>query len=74
MLSIENSNPSIGMTRLFWCHMCKQEFTRIVLTNIESKCVNCSSNFCEEINSENITDHPSHFTPFDINQSKFLTS
>jgi len=67
---IETSN--IGITKLYWCHICKQEFTRIVFKFIESKCVNCNSTFCEEINRENISDHPSRFTPFDINQCKLI--
>jgi len=70
MITIENSN--IGVTKLYWCHICKQEFTRITFKIIESKCINCNSTFCEEISQENRNDHPSRFTPFDINQSNLI--
>ncbi len=68
---IETQNLNSCITKSYWCHICKQEFTRIVMKNIESKCINCNSTFCEEIEAENNNDHPSNFRPFNINQSNY---
>jgi len=70
MNSIETINQRNCFTRSYWCHICKQEFTRIVMQYIEIKCVNCNSTFCEELNIENANDHPSNFRAFNINHSK----
>lgn len=70
MNTLDNINQSVCVTKTYFCHICRQEFTRIVMKNIENKCVNCHSTFCEELSTENRDDHPSNFRPFNINQSK----
>ena len=72
MNSIETTTHNICLTKSFWCHICKQEFTRIVMQSVNTKCVNCNSPFCEEINAQSINDHPSTFRPFNINQCKII--
>ena len=51
-------------TRTYWCHICKREFTKIFIENVEVQCINCRNNFCEEITSET-SDHPSTFEPYE---------
>jgi hypothetical protein len=51
-------------TRTYWCHICKREFNKIFIENVEVQCINCHNNFCEEITSES-SDHPSTFEPYE---------
>lgn len=65
------SNTSLGYststTKKYWCHICKKEFSKIYIENIEIQCSFCGGTFCEELDQEDNTseNHPSHFRPFD---------
>lgn len=52
----------------YWCHLCKRDFSKIYIQNIEVQCSLCGGTFCEELeeneNNSN-SNHPSHFLPFD---------
>lgn len=52
-------------TKSYWCHLCKKEFNKIFIENIDIQCRFCSNNFCEEINlTEDLEQHPSTFIPY----------
>ncbi len=64
-------------TKSYWCHLCKKEFNKIFIENIDIQCRFCGNNFCEEINQiENIEQHPSTFIPYEssTNQNQNTTS
>jgi hypothetical protein len=56
-----------GVTKSFWCHICKKEFNKLYLDYSDIHCINCNSNFCEEILINNETDehHPCNFQPYE---------
>lgn len=69
-----NSTLDLGyttsFTKQYWCHICKKEFSKIFIDNVEVQCRFCGHNFCEEItdvNSSN-SEHPSHFEPYESNR------
>ena len=64
---------STSVTRTYWCHICKREFNKIFIENVEVQCRSCGSNFCEEISAESTNDHPSNFEPYE-SQSNRTTS
>lgn len=53
-----------GSTQKYWCHLCKIEFSKLKLENKEIQCNSCGKFFCEEINSQNVVNHPSRYVPF----------
>lgn len=59
---------STSMTKTYWCHLCKKEFSRIFIENVEVQCRFCGNNFCEEI-TQNNEDHPCNFQPFEQRSS-----
>ena len=58
---------STSITKTYWCHICKREFSKIFIENVEVQCRSCGNNFCEEITTE-ISDHPSNFEPYESNR------
>jgi E3 ubiquitin-protein ligase RNF115/126 len=59
---------STSVTKTYWCHICKREFSKIFIENVDVQCRSCGSNFCEEISLENQNDHPSNFEPYESQQ------
>lgn len=69
MNNISNNSEqtySTSVTKVFWCHICKKEFNKLFIENVDVLCRYCGGNFCEEIIS-NVMDqqHPSHFQPYE---------
>lgn len=57
-------------TKTYWCHLCKKEFSKIFIENVDIQCRFCGNNFCEEINnSEDLEQHPSTFIPYESSNS-----
>ena len=66
--SSTNSNIyTTSSTKKYWCHICKKEFSKIYIENIEIQCTYCGNTFCEELQNEDplSENHPSHFQPYD---------
>lgn len=55
---------STSLTKSYWCHICKREFNKIFIENVDVQCQSCGGNFCEEITSSS-NDHPSNFQPYE---------
>ena len=63
---------STSSTKKYWCHLCKKEFFKLYIPNIDIQCNYCGNTFCEELdNSININSesHPIHFEPFSMRNS-----
>jgi len=57
---------STSITKSYWCHVCKREFSKLYIENIEVQCNLCGNNFCEEItNYTETSEHPSNFEPYE---------
>jgi E3 ubiquitin-protein ligase RNF115/126 len=56
-------------TKTYWCHLCKKEFSKLYIENVEIQCRFCGNNFCEEIALDSTTDHPSSFQPYESQNS-----
>lgn len=57
---------STSVTKKYWCHICKKEFNKIFIENVEVQCTSCGNNFCEEIsNNQEHVEHPIHFRPYE---------
>ena len=68
--SSSSSNSNIyttSSTKKYWCHICKKEFSKIYIENIEIQCTYCGNTFCEKLQNEDplSENHPSHFQPYD---------
>lgn len=60
-----NREYTSTMTKTYWCHLCKIEFSRIFIEGMEVFCRNCNKSFCEDLsNVENEIEHPSNFVPY----------
>ena len=60
---------STSSMKKYWCHLCKREFTKLYIPNIDIQCNYCGNTFCEEYdNNTNINSdsHPINFEPFSI--------
>jgi E3 ubiquitin-protein ligase RNF115/126 len=58
-------NYTYSSTRVYWCHLCKTQFSRLFIQGTEVFCRNCNKSFCEDItNLQSEDDHPSKFMPF----------
>jgi hypothetical protein len=69
MNSVLDFGYSTSTTRTYWCHICKRQFNKLYIENVEIQCISCGNSFCEEITSENSTnDHPSSFEPYESQQ------
>ena len=56
----------------YWCHLCKKEFSKLYIPNIDIQCNYCGNTFCEELENNisiNSESHPIHFEPFSMNNS-----
>ena len=68
--SSSSSNSNIyttSSTKKYWCHICKKEFSKIYIENIEIQCTYCGNTFCEELENNisiNSELHPIHYEPF----------
>lgn len=63
---LQSQNYKSSLTKNFWCHLCKIEFSKIIIIGVEILCRNCNKNFCEDItNVENEDEHPSNFETFE---------
>lgn len=70
-----DSEYILSTTKSYWCHTCKKEFSKLYIKNVEVQCRFCGGNFCEEIvNSNDNTDHPSHFQPYEAANSNNTNS
>lgn len=59
-------NYSLTTTKNYWCHLCKKEFSKIFIENIDVQCKFCQNYFCEEISQyTNEQEHPSNFLPYE---------
>jgi E3 ubiquitin-protein ligase RNF115/126 len=61
---------SHSTTKNYWCHICKKEFSKLYIENVDIQCRFCGHNFCEEINIQNEIDHPSIFVPYESENSR----
>ena len=61
---------SHSITKNYWCHICKKEFSKLFIENVDIQCRFCGHNFCEEINTHNEMDHPSTFVPYESENSR----
>ena len=71
---IDNSNDlgySTSTIKKYWCHLCKKDFTKLYIPNIDIQCNYCGNTFCEELENNNIhsESHPIHFEPFSFNNN-----
>jgi E3 ubiquitin-protein ligase RNF115/126 len=72
--SIDNDKDlgySTSTMKKYWCHLCKKEFTKIYIPNIDIQCNYCGNTFCEDIDNNtnrNSESHPIHFEPFRMNR------
>ena len=60
---------STSSMKRYWCHLCKKEFTKLYIPNIDIQCNYCGNTFCEELdNNTNINSesHPINFEPFSM--------
>jgi E3 ubiquitin-protein ligase RNF115/126 len=66
---------STSTTKTYWCHLCKKEFNKLFIENLEVNCRFCGNNFCEEV-TNNLTedDHPSNFEPFENRRRSSILS
>ena len=77
-----SNNNSLGYTtsvlKKYWCHICKREFSKIFIENIDIQCNFCGKTFCEELEQESFSNantsnqnnnvnenHPSNFQPYE---------
>ena len=67
--STDNITNVPSITKQYWCHICKKEFSNIYNENIDVKCFYCGKTFCEIIEAGDNSDrsHPSHFNPILLN-------
>jgi E3 ubiquitin-protein ligase RNF115/126 len=82
ILSANSNNNSLGYTtsvlKKYWCHICKREFSKIYIENIDIQCNYCGKTFCEELEQEPLSNtntnnqlnnvnenHPSNFQPYE---------
>lgn len=61
---------SHSTTKIYWCHICKKEFSKLFIENVDIQCRFCGHNFCEEISTQNEMDHPSAFVPYESENSR----
>ena len=73
--SIDNDKDlgySTSSKKKYWCHLCKKEFSKLYIPNIDIQCNYCGNTFCEELdNNTNINSesHPINFEPFSMRSS-----
>ena len=63
---------STSTMKKYWCHLCKKEFSKLYIPNIDIQCNYCGNTFCEELENNisiNSESHPIHFEPFSMNNS-----
>ena len=64
---VETYNNITSMTKSYWCHLCKKEFSKLFIENTEVSCRECGKTFCEEINNHYSAEHPSTYQPYENN-------
>lgn len=50
-----NKNYSMGITKSYWCHICKREFVKIFIEDSEIQCPVCKDCLCEELGEANVS-------------------
>ena len=63
---------STSSIKKYWCHICKKEFSKLYIPNIDIQCNYCGNTFCEELeNNANINSesHPINFEPFSMSNN-----
>jgi len=73
-----NTQPELiyqqSTTKSYWCHLCKKEFNKLYIENLDVQCRFCGNNFCEELNpstqNQSDNDHPSNFIPYESENSR----
>jgi DNA-directed RNA polymerase subunit RPC12/RpoP len=70
MLNTYELNYQQSITKTYWCHLCKKEFNKIFIENLDIQCRYCGNNFCEELNIQNESDHPQNFVPYESENSR----
>lgn len=81
MMSLQNQpqaatlNYTTSVIKKYWCHICKREFQKIYIENIDVQCTYCGQTFCEELDVEDQAqdNHPSHFQPYDSSENRSST-
>ena len=72
---IDNNDKNLGYStssmKKYWCYICKKEFTKLYIPNIDIQCNYCGNTFCEELENNNINSesHPVNFEPFSVNNN-----
>lgn len=77
IISVENNNNfnninnSSSLTKKYWCHLCRKEFFKVDLPNIDVACSYCGNTFCEIIENDDTNNdlHPINFHPYVLNNS-----
>ena len=70
--SIDNDKElgySTSYMKKYWCHLCKKEFSKLFIPNIDIQCNYCGNTFCEELDNNanvNSESHPINFEPFSV--------
>ena len=60
---------STSSMKKYWCHICKKEFIKLYIPNIDIQCNYCGNTFCEELENNiniNSESHPIHYEPFSM--------
>ncbi len=68
----ENPQRFQSVTKNYWCHLCKCEFSKLFVENTDVRCRDCGKTFCEEINNSLTDEHPSQYQPYVVNQQPQL--
>lgn len=68
-------NYTTSVIKKYWCHLCKKEFQKIFIENMDIQCAFCGHTFCEELETEDQTQnsHPIHFQPYESTQNRSST-
>ena len=75
MMNTIDLGYTTSITKSYWCHICKKEFNKIFIENVDVQCRFCGNNFCEEINiQEDLEQHPSSFIPYENNITRTTSS
>jgi E3 ubiquitin-protein ligase RNF115/126 len=53
--------------KTYWCHICKKDFKKTYIEDLEVQCAICGKPFCEEVSQD--IDHPSSFQPYEVHRT-----
>ena len=65
-------NYTTSVIKKYWCHICKKEFQKIYIENMDIQCTFCGQTFCEELETEDESqnNHPIHFQAYDSSENR----